>query len=81
MNKFCKLFDLKEAQVLVVKEMNQNEEEFEISLTTEVEGVRIKQIATYESENKRDAVFEQYEENQANSFFLYMKNQLTGDAS
>lgn len=76
-NKFAKLFEFEENQVLVTKHDEEREEnEFKVIQTTHCEGLEIAMAVGFDDEAKRDAYFEKYEEKIAIEFLDLVNDML-----
>lgn len=74
-NKFAKLFEFKECQVLVTKDFEENAEtEFKIVQTTHCNHVVIDLALGFDDEEKRDSVFEKYGKKEASEFLKTINN-------
>lgn len=68
-NKFAKLFEFEECQVLLTKDFEENAEtEFKIVQVTHCENVTIDLALGFENEENRDSVFEKYGKKEAAEF-------------
>lgn len=68
-NKFAKLFEFEDNQVLVTKHDEEGEEnEFKVIQTTHCEGLQIDMAVGFDDEEKRDNYFEKYEKSRAIGF-------------
>lgn len=78
-NKFAKLFEFEENQVLVTKlDDEDSEKEFKLIQTTQNDIGKIDLAVGFDDEEKRDAYFDEYGEEIAIEF-LYMVNNISNE--
>ena len=68
---FAQLFNLKTGQVLVEKNYD---DEYQMIVSTETNGIKSRVKLSYESEEMRDAAFSAYSFDLAREFYTNMKN-------
>ena len=68
---FAKIIELDQAQVLVTKEINQEDVCFSVRITAIVNGLRLSETWDYESEGLRDSAFKHYSNTDAEAFVNY----------
>jgi len=68
-NKWCKIFQVGDHQILVNKEgFNEEDESYEVKLTAFVNGCKMSMTLGHVEEDKSDALFNQYDESMAERF-------------
>lgn len=77
-NQFAKLFDVQDGhQVLVTKEFNNEDDSFDIDVRTNYGGVKATITGGYDSEAKRDQMFDEYDEVKAREFMQGILNKFS----
>jgi len=77
MNKFAKLFELGNNQVLLIKEYEEEEDIFQVSQTTWIDNVSYSIKLSMKSEVSRNKYFEKYNEEDAKHFLKNIDNLLS----
>ena len=67
-NKFAKLFDVGNDQVLLTKDYNEESEEYEIKISTSISDIRCSVKLGFKSEDSRNKGFDNYNEENAKHF-------------
>lgn len=73
---FCKIIELENHQVLIMKATDPDDYQFLVNVTTDFEDVRPSIGMGFDDEAKRDKCFEDYNEEQAKKFIETMKEML-----
>lgn len=71
MEKFAKIFDLPERQVLITTSFDNEEGEYKIQSETRFNGNLISVSGTFSEESKCNEAFEKYGEDNAKAFLVY----------
>jgi len=67
-NKFAKLFDVGNNQVLLTKDYNEESEKYEIKISASISDIRYSVSLGFNSENSRNEGFDNYNEENAERF-------------
>jgi len=74
LNNFCKVFQVAEGQVLIIKNFSDEDDEYKIDQITETENIRMTIGLGYEKEEVRDQNFEKYSQEDAEKFVKILNN-------
>lgn len=75
-NQFCKIFEVRGYQVLIMKAYDDEDDSYKVNQITDA-GFQITMGLGYESEKRRDEVFDNYNHESAVKFFDSIKSLLT----
>lgn len=76
MNKFARLFELDDHQVLLMKDYEDEEEKFYVSQTTWIDSISYSMRLGMKNEESRDKYFDKYNEEEAKRYLTSVTNLL-----
>lgn len=76
MNKFARLFELDDHQVLLMKDYDDEEEKFYVSQTTWIDSISYSMRLGMKNEESRDKYFDKYNEEEAKRYVTSVTNLL-----